>query len=92
MFVSSKIKKRSYSRNRYLYFWSLDGVEYANEQQLENAYAGPAPTLYWNVVEDVIQIKITAETTGWVGFGISPEGTMVNSDVVIGWVCVIFLI
>ena len=26
------------------------------------------------------------ETRGYVGFGISPNGDMVNSDVVIGWV------
>ena len=31
-------------------------------------------------------MKVTAKTTGWVGFGFSPKGTMVNSDVIIGWI------
>lgn len=26
------------------------------------------------------------QTTGWIGFGISPNGQMRNSDVVIGWI------
>lgn len=62
-------------------------IEYAHQQQLEHSPGSPADYfLYWNVVADVIQIKITAKTTGWIGFGLSPEGTMVDSDVVIGWV------
>ena len=44
--------------------------------------------LKWNSDED--QHKITflveVETRGWVGFGLSPNGGMTGSDVVIGWV------
>jgi len=62
-------------------------IEYENQIQLEHSEGNPADYfLYWNIVEDVIQIKITAKTLGWIGFGLSPEGTMVNSDVVIGWI------
>ena len=33
----------------------------------------------------VIYFAVSARTTGWVGFGLSPNGQMPNSDVVIGW-------
>ena len=44
--------------------------------------------LYWKVdfVEKSIQFAVRVNTTGWVGFGLSPNGGMPNSDVVIGWV------
>lgn len=32
----------------------------------------------------VLSVKITAETTGWVGWGISPNGSMIFSDLIIG--------
>ena len=31
-------------------------------------------------------LPVSANTTGWVGFGVSPNGQMPRSDVVIGWV------
>ena len=48
----------------------------------------PLYTLYWNfnTAEQTITFAVKAMTNGWVGFGISPNGGMVNSDVVIGWV------
>ena len=47
----------------------------------------PLYTLYWkfNTTEQTIAFAVKAMTNGWVGFGISPNGGMVNSDVVIGW-------
>ena len=44
--------------------------------------------LHWNfsTAERTITFAVNVSTTGWVGFGISPNGGMVNSDVVIGWV------
>ena len=44
--------------------------------------------LYWNFdnAEETISFAVRAQTTGWVGFGLSPNGQMPNSDVVIGWV------
>ena len=44
--------------------------------------------LYWNFshVDETIQFAVRVNTTGWVGFGISPNGQMPGSDVVIGWV------
>ena len=44
--------------------------------------------LHWNfsVAERTIAFAVNVSTTGWVGFGVSPNGGMPNSDVVIGWV------
>ena len=33
-----------------------------------------------------ISFAVRVQTTGWIGFGLSPNGQMPNSDVVIGWV------
>ena len=44
--------------------------------------------LYWtfSVEEKSITFAVNVSTTGWVGFGLSPNGGMLNSDVVIAWV------
>lgn len=43
--------------------------------------------LYWKVLEkDEIQFEIHCRAVGWVGFGLSPNGGMAGSDIVIGWV------
>ena len=54
---------------------------YANSLELEagNYY------LLWNFTQTDILIEVHAKTTGWLGFGISPNGGMDGSDVVIAW-------
>ena len=49
---------------------------------------GRSYVLHWRVNEKdkTIHFATNATTTGWVGLGISPDGRMPNSDVVIGWV------
>ena len=49
---------------------------------------GDTYVLHWNfsTAERTIAFAVNVSTTGWVGFGLSPNGGMVNSDVVIGWV------
>jgi hypothetical protein len=43
--------------------------------------------LYWTVLSDGwIDIGLEVQTLGWIGFGISPDGMMPNSDIVMGWV------
>ena len=44
--------------------------------------------LYWNysIPAGTIHFAVNVSTTGWVGFGVSPNGQMPGSDVVIGWV------
>ena len=48
----------------------------------------PLYTVHWNfsAAEETITFGVNVSTNGWVGFGISPNGGMTNSDVVIGWV------
>jgi len=44
--------------------------------------------LYWNynLTQQTISFAVRVQTTGWVGFGVSPNGQMPGSDVVIGWI------
>ena len=44
--------------------------------------------LFWNfsTTDETIQFAVRVKTTGWVGFGISPNGQMPGSDVIIGWI------
>ena len=42
--------------------------------------------LSFSAADRTIAFAVNVSTTGWVGLGISPNGGMVNSDVVIGWV------
>ena len=44
--------------------------------------------LYWSFDTDLrnITFAVRVNTTGWVGFGLSPNGGMEDSDIVIGWV------
>ena len=44
--------------------------------------------LFWSfsLEEGTISFAVNVSTTGWVGFGLSPNGQMPGSDVVIGWV------
>lgn len=41
--------------------------------------------LSWNFTETDITFKVVAATSGWVGFGLSPNGAMENSDMVLAW-------
>ena len=44
--------------------------------------------LFWSFDRDLknITFAVRVNTTGWVGFGLSPNGEMTNSDLVLGWV------
>ena len=44
--------------------------------------------LFWNFDLDAetTSFAVRVKTTGWVGFGLSPNGQMPGSDVIIGWV------
>ena len=61
---------------------------YSFKATLNTAEDGGLYELYWNFDNDAetISFAVRVQTTGWVGFGISPNGQMPNSDVVIGWV------
>ena len=63
-------------------------VSYPFKVILNPADKGGLYELYWTFDNEAETIKfaVRVETTGWVGFGLSPNGQMPNSDVVIGWV------
>ena len=42
--------------------------------------------LFWKNDDTSITFEVHAKVKGWVGFGLSPNGGMAKSDVVIGWV------
>ena len=44
--------------------------------------------LYWKYTAESsrLDIAVRARTTGWVGFGVSERGNMVNADIAVGWV------
>jgi len=43
--------------------------------------------LYWSLLDDdVIDIGIEANCTGWIAVGLSPNGGMEHSDIMLGWV------
>ena len=56
--------------------------QYSHSEQLdsEGKY-----TVYWAYNDTHITFEVHVQTHGYVGFGISPNGKMYPSDVVIGW-------
>ena len=46
----------------------------------------PLYELYWTVNDSRVFCAVRVETTGWVGLGISPNGSMLDSDAVMGFV------
>ena len=46
----------------------------------------PLYELYWSVEGNISSFAVRVQTTGWVGFGISPNGQMLDSDVIMGFV------
>ena len=44
-------------------------------------------TIYWNnLADDKIDIGVECVTSGWCAIGISPNGNMINSDIMLMWV------
>lgn len=42
-------------------------------------------TVYWNVTTDEITFKLVVNTEGWIGFGLSSNGSFYNSDFIFVW-------
>lgn len=59
--------------------------QYANEETLDGQ---GRYILRWNLLpeSESIEFEVEADTTGFVGFGISPSGTMTGADIFIGGV------
>ncbi len=64
------------------------GTHDLNEQYRFSADLSPNYNLHWrfNFEAGTIAFAVNVSTTGWVGFGLSPNGQMPGSDVIIGWV------
>ena len=58
------------------------------EYRFSAEYANGDYLLYWSVdlQSKVINFAVDVATTGWVGFGVSPNGQMPGSDVIMAWV------
>ena len=65
-----------------------DFSSYPFKVTLNTAENGGLYELYWNFdnAKETIYFAVRVQTAGWVGFGLSPNGQMPNSDVVVGWV------
>ena len=64
------------------------GVPDLKEQYRFSAELSPNYEFHWsfNFQAGTIAFAVNVSTTGWVGFGLSPNGQMPGSDVIIGWV------
>ena len=59
--------------------------QYTFNVQLDNE--GRYTMFYsYDATLSILRIAVLVETTGWIGLGISPNGQMPGSDVVMGWV------
>lgn len=76
-------------------FAVLLSVNLATALHFEDSYpynrtlsSDPSYTLYWkvNLEDKEISFAVAAKTEGWVGFGLAMRPSMINSDVVIGWI------
>ncbi|KAL5500626.1 hypothetical protein EMCRGX_G012217 [Ephydatia muelleri] len=82
-------KRNYFSSNRWDAPADIMMTEYRLEELCDNQATGqPLYQLQWTFddVRKTITFNVVVHTTGWVGFGLSPDGGMVGSDVVIGWV------
>jgi hypothetical protein len=42
--------------------------------------------LFWNYTETDILFEVHVKATGWIAFGLSPNGNMIYSDIIVTWV------
>lgn len=62
----------------------FDRARYGSHQAL--SFDGSV-ILHWNYdhEEGVVNFAVEAPTTGWTGIGISPSGSMLGADIMLGW-------
>jgi hypothetical protein len=74
----------------YVIFIILNSVLFllANEWRQTTLDPYAKYNLYWNNnhINNTIIFIAEVQTRGWIGFGLSPNGGMKNSDIIIGWV------
>ena len=71
----------------------LGSPSYSRALDLKSEYSFSATLhdnyeLYWSYdpAAETVKFAVRVRTEGWVGFGLSPNGQMPGSDVIIGWV------
>ena len=67
--------------------WVLSKCDWVDEFDY-NQYLDDAETfrLFWTILNGThAEFGVSAQTTGWVGFGISPNGQMPLSDIAFAW-------
>jgi len=71
----------------FLLLVSLASCQIWNQNTIFPSFAaiGPNVNLEWSLTATDIVIRLTTRTSGWVGFGLSPDGRMANSDVILAW-------
>ncbi len=55
-------------------------VQYTHEITLKGV------SFHWKATDDLLHVKLIAETTGWVGIGFNPTNKMLNANFIIGYV------
>lgn len=66
----------------------LSAFPFGTTLRLDESSGEPIYQVFWDfdAETETSQFAVRARTAGWVGFGLSPDGGMIGSDVVIGWV------
>ncbi|XP_023242130.1 DBH-like monooxygenase protein 1 homolog [Centruroides sculpturatus] len=65
----------------FLCFYSISTENWNRYLKLDRNYE-----VWWSVEGEWVTFQVEVATRGWIGFGISPNGGMASSDLVIGWV------
>ncbi len=71
IFIVLNVNAQAYTESTY----------FVNKAEL----SGANYKLDWNFTAMDIILRVTVRTTGWIGFGLSPNGDMSNSDVILAW-------
>ena len=71
--------------------FSVFGVLYAHHNEWEHHTVIDSRGIYhvsWRKddIAEEITFLVEVKTRGWIGFGISPTGAMINSDLIIAWI------
>ena len=84
--VLSAVLLASCSASNHTTFQS--SVDSFSDQYRFSTQLGDNYHIFWSfdTATERIDFAVIVGTTGWVGFGLSPNGQMPRSDVVIGWV------
>ena len=62
------------------------GIIDANTFFLNNVVLVPDQyTVYWNITNENVTFKLNVKTNGWIGFGLSPNGGMLYSDLIVAY-------